>query len=411
MTKAGNASAAAGAGPLLIAPDAVVELTRQLVRIRSVHDPEAPGGEAEAAALVAATMRGFGWSPEVVEVEPGRSNVIATVEGGGGPGPTLAFEGHLDVVTEGDPGSWTVDPFGGLIDQGRLYGRGAADMKAGVAAMLHAVRAMQLQGPFPGSIRLLALTDEEGMMLGAKHAVASGALDGVAGVVVCEPEGGEVCAVSKGALRVRFELSGKMAHGAMPHQGANPIPVLGRLTAALEELEHRIQTRVGEHPLLGWTYITPTVALAGNLEQMNVTPARADLAVDVRTVPAVDHRDLIGAMTAICQDLSAAAGIRGAVVVVDDRPAVDTPQDDPLVQCLVRAHEAVVGAAPRFGGVPGTTDGTIFSRDAGVATVVYGPGDKWIAHQADEYVSVEEIPRYARVYAVAARAFLERGAR
>ncbi len=411
MTPVRTPLEAPGLRPVAIDGDAVVELTRQLVRIRSVHDPDGGGGEAEAAALVAATMREFGWAPELTEVAPGRPNVIATINGGGGPGPTLAFEGHLDVVTEGDLRDWTVDPFQGLIRDGRLYGRGAADMKAGIATMLHAVRAMELQGPFPGSVRLLALADEEGMMLGAKHAAASGALAGVAGVVVCEPEGGEVCAVSKGALRIRFELTGKMAHGAMPHQGANPIPVLGRLIAALEELEQRVQARVGEHPLLGWTYITPTVALAGTQEQMNVTPARASLAVDVRTVPQVDHLDLIEAMTAICQDLSGAAGVKGEVVVVDDRPAVETSQDDPLVQCLVRAHEAVVGDRPRFGGVPGTTDGTIFTRDAGVPTVVYGPGAKWIAHQADEFVEVEEIARYAQVYAMAARAFLERGGR
>jgi succinyl-diaminopimelate desuccinylase len=411
LTPARQASEASPLRPLAIDAQAAVELARQLVRIRSVHDPMGAGGEAEVAALVAATMREFGWAPEVIEVEPGRPNVIATVAGGGGPGPLLAFEGHLDVVTEGDRDGWSVDPYQGVIRQGRLYGRGAADMKAGLAAMLHAVRALQLQGPFPGSVRLLALADEEGMMLGAKHAVASGALAGVEGVVVCEPEGDEVCAVSKGALRLQLCLTGRMAHGAMPHKGANPIPVLGRLIGALQELEHRIQTRVGEHPLLGWTYITPTVALAGSLDQMNVSPARATLAVDVRTVPGVDHQDLIEAVTAICQDLAAAAGIGGEVVVVDDRPAVDTPQDDPLVQCLVFAHEAVVGKRPRFGGVPGTTDGTIFTRETGVPTVVYGPGGKWIAHQADEYVEVEEISRYARVYAVAARAFLERGSR
>ena len=407
MTTPGAPREGPGRATAPVDGDAVVDLARRLVRIRSVHESGRDGAEAEAASLVVATMREFGWAPQVTEVAPGRPNVVATVEGGGGPGPVLAFEGHLDVVTEGD--GWTVEPFAGLIRDGRLYGRGAADMKGGVAAMLHAVRALQLQGPFPGSVRVLALADEEGLMLGAKSACASGALSDVAGVVICEPEGGEICAVAKGALRVQFELTGRMAHGAMPDQGQNPIPVLGRLIPALAELEHRIQVRVGEHPLLGWTYVTPTVVRAGQPEQMNVTPAIATLLVDVRTVPLVDHRDLISAMTAIGEDAARATGVRAEVRVLDDRPAVETPQDHPLVLSLAEAHRLVVGEPPRFGGVPGTTDGTIFTRETGVPTVVYGPGGKWIAHQADEFVEVEEIERYARVYALAARVFLEGG--
>ena len=122
-------------------------------------------------------MRSFGWEPQFDLVEPGRPNVIAVVDGGGGPGPTLMFEGHTDVVTEGE--GWTVDPFGGEIVDGRLYGRGAADMKGGLAAMLFATHALQQRGPFPGRIVLAALVDEEGMMLGAKDLVARGRTVGV----------------------------------------------------------------------------------------------------------------------------------------------------------------------------------------------------------------------------------------
>ena len=112
--------------------------TQELVRIPSVHDPDRGLNEEPAAELVAAQMRAFGWEPVFDVVAPGRPNVIAVVEGGGGAGPTLMFEGHTDVVTEGD--GWTVDPFGGEIRDGRLWGRGAADMKGGLAAMLFATR-------------------------------------------------------------------------------------------------------------------------------------------------------------------------------------------------------------------------------------------------------------------------------
>ena len=146
----------------------VVAFTQELVRIRSVHDPSAGTAEQPAADLVAARMREFGWDPQITQVAPGRPNVVAVIEGGGGPGRTLMLEGHTDVVTEGDRAAWTFDPYAGDIVDGRLRGRGSADMKAGVAAMIYAARALVEAGPFPGRLVLGALVDEEGLMLGAK---------------------------------------------------------------------------------------------------------------------------------------------------------------------------------------------------------------------------------------------------
>ncbi|MGH3324470.1 MAG: M20 family metallopeptidase, partial [Streptomyces sp.] len=173
--------------------DAAVSLTRELVRLRTVSDSGAGEFERPAADLIARLFTEFGWEHDVVEVAPGRPNVVAVVEGGSGDGPTLMFEGHTDVVTEGDAGDWSVDPYGAEIRDGRLWGRGAADMKSGLAAMIHGVRALQLAGPFPGRIVLGVLCDEEGMMLGAKAFAASPLAAEVDGVIVCEPEGYEVC--------------------------------------------------------------------------------------------------------------------------------------------------------------------------------------------------------------------------
>jgi succinyl-diaminopimelate desuccinylase len=392
-------------GDIDVDEDGAVALCVELVKTKTVYDGEG-GGEEGAAAIVARVMCEWGWDPEIIEVAPGRPNVIATVIGGGGPGPTLAFEGHLDVVTEGDAARWSHDPYGAEVVEGRMYGRGSADMKSGVAAMLHAVRALQQAGPFPGAVRLLALVDEEGMMLGAKHAVASGALAGVAGVICCEPEGDEVCPSSKGAIRIRVDLAGRIAHGAMPDQGRNPLPVIGRLLAAVEAHQAELQAAQPRHPHLGTTYLTPTVVTAGRPEQMNTSPAVASLYIDVRTIPGIDHDAVIDRVRADAERLATSAGVTSTVAVIDDRPPVDTPEDDPVVAAVVAAHEAVTGVAPAIGGVPGTTDGTIITRDAKLPTVVYGPGGKWIAHQADEWVAVDDIGRYARIYAEAAARFL-----
>ena len=391
---------------------AVVDLTRALVRVRSVNDPAQGASEAPAADVVAAAMRAVGWDPQVVEVAPGRPNVVAVVEGGGGPGPTLMFEGHTDVVTEGDRSAWSFDPFGAELRDGRVLGRGSADMKGGVAAMVHGVRALQLAGPFPGRVVVAALVDEEGLMLGAKHFartwrdLVGGTIDGV---VVCEPEEGEVCTVAKGAVRLSLAFTGVMAHGAMPQQARNPVPVAASVVGALADVERRLVDEHGVHEHLGPAYVTPTVLLAGDVDQINVIPARATLCVDVRTVPGVDHDRLVADVTAAAGAVAGPAGVRVEVTVVDDRPPVDTPVDHPVVRALAAAHEAVTGEPARYGGVPGATDGTILTRDAGLATVVYGPGGKWIAHQADEYVEVGDLVRSAQVYAETAWLFLSGG--
>jgi succinyl-diaminopimelate desuccinylase len=385
---------------------ALIEFTQQLVRIPSVHDPARDLSEQPAAELIADRMRAFGWAPEVDLVAPGRPNVIAVVEGGGGAGPTLMFEGHTDVVTEGD--GWTVDPFGGDIVDGRLYGRGAADMKGGLAAMLFATHALARRGPFPGRIVLAALVDEEGMMAGAKDLVARGRTTGVDAVICCEPEGGEICHVAKGALRLRVDFLGKMAHGAMPFQGRNPNRAVGAAIAALAELEAAVQAEHGEHPHLGHVWITPTVLRAGDAVQMNVMPAGASLWLDVRTIPDVDHPALLDDIRAAVGDASRDLGIATTIEVIDDRPSVATPEDHALVRAVWDAHAAVGTGAPRLGGVPGATDGTVITSRAGVPSVVYGPGGKWIAHQADEFVEVADLVAHAEVYVEAADRFLRR---
>ncbi|MGN6688125.1 MAG: M20 family metallopeptidase, partial [Actinomycetales bacterium] len=251
-----------------------------------------------------------------------------------------------------------------------------------------------------------ALVDEEGLMLGAKHFAQTEDARGIDGVIVCEPEEGEICAVAKGAVRLRFDLRGVMAHGAMPQHAKNPVPVAAAIVASMAELQQELQEAHGEHEHLGWTYVTPTVVIAGDTDQINVIPATATVCFDVRTIPGVDHAGLVAEARSRGERAAAGTGVTVTVTVVDDRPAVDTPVGHPIVAALAAAHEAVCGEPARYGGVPGATDGTILTRDAGLATVVYGPGGKWIAHQANEYVEVADLERCARVYVAAARHFL-----
>ena len=388
----------------------LLAFTRDLVRARSVHDPAAGLTEQPAADLVAARMRGYGWDPVIQEAAPGRPNVIAFVDGaGGGPGrdgPLLAFVGHTDVVTEGDRADWTTDPFGGEIRDGKLFGRGSADMKSGLAAAIFAVRALQEAGPFPGRIAVCALADEEELMLGAKHLAATGLLAGAAGAIICEPEGGEICTIAKGAIRLRADLHGHMAHGAMPHLGRNPLAAAAQLVAAAAGLQAELRAEHGLAGDLDTVSITPTAIAGGDSRQVNVIPGHAAVYLDIRTIPVVDHGILLERLTQLARQAAAASGVGVTLTVLDDRPAVEVRRDHPVVAALSAAHLQVHGQSAPFGIVPGTTDGTILTRDAGLPTVVYGPGGKWIAHQADEFVEIAELGQYARVYAEAARQFL-----
>lgn len=370
----------------------VVDLLRALVRIPSHY----PGpGEEGVAAFLAEYLEAWGLRPLLQEAAPGRPNLVADLgEGEGG----LILEGHTDVVTPGDEARWTYPPYGAVVEGGRLYGRGACDMKGGLAALVGALLAVKRAlGAPKRPLRLAALADEEGMMLGVKAFLRAGLAQGFRGAVVAEPEEMEVCLWQKGALRLRLLFPGRMAHGAMPYAGENPIPKAARFVLELKALEERLQ-RAFPHPFLGPPYLTPTRFLASAGEgQLNVLPDRAEVALDVRTVPGMDHAGLVA-------EIGALAGV--GVEVLEDRPPVETPKEDPLVQAAEEALR-LLGLPVRHGGVPGATDGTFLQAWGGLPVVVMGPGRKTLPHQVDEWVEVAEVVRAARVYAALAVLYLE----
>jgi succinyl-diaminopimelate desuccinylase len=393
--------------------DAVVALTRDLVRIRSVVDDDAGTTEAACAEFVAAHLRRLGLEPIVQEVAPGRPNVVCDWAGRGfdpARHRTLMFEGHTDVVTEGDRSRWSVDPFGAEIvaadDGERLYGRGSADMKAGVAAALVALETIMRTAPdLPLRVRLGIVVDEEGMMLGIKDFIARGWADEVDGAIVCEPEEGELCLFQKGAMRVHVRVRGVMAHGAMPYAGVNPIVGLMRFLALVHELQEREQERLGAHEHLGLPWCTPTIVRAPvrGEAQLNVMPDEAYAALDIRTIPGQDHDDLYAALRDAAERVEATMP-RLAIELdwFESRPWTETPGDDPLVAALEAVYPLVFGRPPRYGGVPGATDGTFLRATAGVPIVTVGPGDRTIPHQVDQFVRVADVVDAARLYAAAA---------
>jgi succinyl-diaminopimelate desuccinylase len=387
----------------------VVSLTQSLVRIPSVFDPNTAGANEERVArYVADYLRQMGCSVYYEEVVPGRPNVIGIYDSGR-PGKTLLFEGHTDVVTAGDLDSWSYDPFGATIANGRIYGRGSCDTKGNLAAAICAVKAIQRSGAkFAGKILLCVPCDEEGMMIGIKDFIRRGWADGVDGAIICEPEENHVCITQKGALRVVIKTYGKMAHGAMPLTGINPNTRMARILVALEQLERMEMARVGKHPMLGWPSITPTILQAPvkGEAQINVVPDQCLTTLDIRTVPGQDHQQLVRQMQAILEQLQKEdKDFKATLEVVEERPWTETPADHPVVQAVAESYRAVTGKDPIYNGVPGATDGT-FLHLAGVPIVTTGAGDRHIPHHADEYVDIAQLVETTQLYARSALQFL-----
>ncbi len=391
----------------------LIALTRDLVRIPSVIRPgDATATEAEVARYIERWFGKQGFGVEVHEVAPGRPNVVAWLGDTDG-GRSLLLEGHTDVVTEGDPREWTHSPFDAELVGTRIYGRGAADMKGGLAAAMIAAAAIKRSGAaLRGRLVIGALVDEEGDMLGAHHLCTTPIGRELSAAIICEPEQNEICLEQRGVVWARVTVRGRMAHGAMPEAGVNPISATGALLAEVPALERRLRRLSDTSKYLGPPTVTPTVlqAPAHGIGQSNVIPSSARLTLDVRLTPGPDGATVAAEIDRACR--RAMRRCPGATVewepVNGVRLATRVARSEPLVQAVASAVRHVTGRPPRFGGVPGSTDGTILRMTLGIPIVTLGPGNRLIPHQVDEHVEVSELTEAAKIYAAAALNFLQR---
>ena len=398
-----------------ISADEVVELTRALVRIPSVYRPgETGANEAEVASFVEGWFRREGLPVEVQEVTPGRPNVLSWI-GEKGPGRRcLLLEGHTDVVTEGDAAEWTWPPFGGELRDGRIYGRGAADMKSGLAAAMVTLAAFKRAGVTPaGKLVVGALVDEEDGMIGVRHLVKTPAGRELDAAIICEPEENELCLEQRGVVWARIRARGHMAHGAMPEAGANPITALGALLREVPALEKQLRKLCQKSRHLKPPTVTPTIVQGPprgvGAPQSNVIPALAEMTLDVRLTPGIDAEGMRGELEALCRKAEAAVpGVKLEWEPVNAfRLATSVDKAEPIAHAIMRGVRKATGHAPRYGGVPGSTDGTILRMELGIPIVTCGPGNRLIPHQVDEYVEVRELVEAAKIYAASALKYLE----
>jgi acetylornithine deacetylase len=375
--------------------DPAIRLLRELVAIDSVNPTLVPGaaGEAGVARAIADEMRGFGLDVEVQEIAPGRPNVIGLLEGRG-KGRTLMFCGHTDTVGV----SGMEAPFSPVERNGRLYGRGAQDMKGGVAAMVAATRAIaQAGGLDSGRIVIAAVVDEEHSSIGAEALVTEWAADAA---VVTEPTDLSIAVVHKGFAWVEVEVFGRAAHGSRPADGEDAILRLGRVLARLEALDVTLQARP-RHALVGTASLHASLIEGGR--ELCSYPDRAVLQMERRTLPAEPETIALEEVRLILDALKVEdPTFRATAKTLFSRPAYELPAGHALAENLASAL-AHVGGAPRMTGASFWTDAAVLGH-AGIPSVLFGPGGAGL-HSTEEYVNIADVLRCRDALAELARRF------
>lgn len=366
-----------------------IQLALDLVRFDTVSPP---GNEDACASHLASLLAGVGFVVERHAFAPTRTSLVARWRGSVPGLAPLAFTGHLDTVPLGER-TWLRDPFG-EIREGRLYGRGASDMKGGVAAFVSAA----IEGVREGSglqrgLTLVLTAGEETGCLGAQDLARSGVLGAASGLVVAEPTANRLALAHKGALHLRARAHGATAHGSMPHLGDNAVLKATRAVEALRGFAFGVP----EHPLLGSPTLAVTSLHGGGA--VNVIPDECSFTVDVRTLPGQDHDTL---RAAIQETMGKEVEFDPPLV---DLPGVGTEPSDDFTVAVVAAIRERGGSDVDPIGMPYFTDGSVLQHAFGCPTVILGPGEPGQAHQTDEWCSTEAIGAASGIYAALIQAW------
>lgn len=378
-----------------IPPGDGVALLRELVRVDSRNPSlvaEGPG-EAKAAHLLARHLTEWGMEVALLNAAPGRPNVVARIPGTGG-GRSLMFNGHLDVVGIDGMTHAAFDP---AEADGRIYGRGACDMKGGIAAMCAA--AAQLRGGLKGDVIVAAVVDEEWQSIGTSALIASGIRADAA--IVTEPTRLAIMPAHKGFAWIEVRVHGRAAHGSRWDIGVDAIRHAGLLLTELDRVDAEDLPR-RTHRLLGRPSLHASFVEGGL--GMSTYPDKCVVRVERRTIPGESISDVRQEIDAACArvrerrpDFSADFDVLFA------QPPSDVTPDAPIVRALAdQLRGRGMSAAP--GGMSAWTDAALLN-EAGIPAICFGPGDMALAHAAEEYIEVRDIQQATEILVALARSW------
>jgi succinyl-diaminopimelate desuccinylase len=381
----------------------VIDLARDLIRIPSENPP---GNEKEVAEFIHTKMKEIGLDAVAVEAERNRPNIIGRLKGKN-PHPRLLLNGHTDVVPAGE--GWQVDPYQGVIKNGKLYGRGAADMKGGIAAMLMAAKAIQNSGiEIEGELLLAAVVDEEtggekgtGFLVERKVITADMA-------IVCEPSNFRLSVSESGVAWIKIKTSGKMVHTIHADTVQNPIIKMANAILALEKLKQELSTF--KHEKYGKPILSVNMISAGYKE--NIIPGTCHASIDLRFPPelSIKFDDVIEQIRECVKEY-----VADFKVITVARPFTQ-PEDTEIVKLIMEATKEVKGEYPSFWNK--SSNNQIPKEDSDVyhlwvkgriPSVYFGPGEVELAHCANEYINVKDIIEATKIYTLIAYKLLCKG--
>jgi len=382
---------------MMMYEDESYQFLKEIIGIKTVE-----GNEKSIADRIEKILLKHDIKSEQIEFEPNRNALIATIEGKK-PGPTLAFSGHMDVVPVGEL-NWDTDPFIAEEKEGRLYGRGSADMKSGLVALLAAaLRIKENGGPKKGNLTLVFTPGEEQGGIGAKKLVDLGYLKEIDACIIGEPTDNSIARAHKGVLWTNFVTYGETAHGSSPEYGTNAVE---QMLTFLSEFKNRLNLTEAYDELLGNCTVNVTVFNGGN--SVNVIPDKASVDIDIRTVPGQNHEDIYNDIQALLdkmhqQDESFNAEMNNIANLLPLR----TADNDPLIQKTQNAIKEITNEEKELTILTGGTDGSQFVRaNSEMAVIIIGPGEFGMAHQPNEYVRTNDFFDAINIYEQIANDFL-----
>ena len=344
-------------------------------------------GERAAAEVISAELRRSGIESEIDTWDTNRANIVARVKSSGR-GAALLFACHLDVVGPGET-AWEHPPFGAVERDGKIYGRGSVDMKAGIAASVTAINRIADSGAeLQGDLVFLAVAGEETDSCGARRFIsAHGGLPELAGVVIPEPTDFAIVTAHRGMLWLEVTTKGMAAHSSTPHLGVNAI---ASMRSVLDELDH-YEVCAESHELLGRCSMSVNTITGG--KELNVVPDKCTIGIDIRTLRAENHQDILADFERMLAKLKAGAPRFDADVSVlrQVRP-LETDRTCDFVKDFCRAVGAGETKAVGF-----TTDGPFFAS-LGAPVVIFGPGKPLLCHKPDEYIEISDVEKAIEHY-------------
>ena len=371
-----------------------IELISRLVEIDSINPALVPGanGEARIAAWAASYLRQAGLEVHVEEAAPGRPSVVAVLRGSGG-GRSLMFNGHFDTV--GVQGM--AEPFTARVDDGKLYGRGAYDMKGpDAAAMLALVELKRSGAALAGDVVLALVCDEEHASLGTMSLLPRWRTDAA---VVVEPSEMGLVLAHKGFVWARVRTTGKAAHGSRFEEGVDAILMAGKYLAEFDAYERELRARP-RHALVGPPSVHASLIRGG--QELSSYPESCEIEIERRTVPGESLAQVETELREVAARAGAADGrFQAEVSAYFERNPFEVEPDAPIVQAVSRAAAHRLGEPPEIRGATFWMDAAILSQ-AGIPTVNLGPGGAG-AHAVTEYVLIDDVPACADIYAALAR--------